>query len=92
MLIVTKSADCFSNCDHVDIQALRAVGESLPAVIRGEANLLEILIRDDLLSKIYAQSLGIDVYLEEVARIARQISHRYPHLNILEIGWSRYLL
>jgi hybrid polyketide synthase/nonribosomal peptide synthetase ACE1 len=85
-MIVTKSANGSSNSDHVDIQALRVVGENLPAIIRGDASLLGILTQEDLLSKLYAQSLGIDVYLEEVARIARQISHRYPHLNILEIG------
>lgn len=43
-------------------------------------------MREDVLSKIYTQSLGIEKYLEEVARIVEQISHRHPHLNVLEIG------
>ncbi|CAG7931952.1 unnamed protein product [Penicillium olsonii] len=72
--------------DHIEIRALREIGENLPAVIRGNENLLEILMKEDMLSKIYTQSLGIGAYLDEVARVAHQISHRYPHLNVLEIG------
>lgn len=67
---------------------MRQIGEILPAVVRGDVNLLETLMKDDMLSKIYAQSLGIGAYLDEVARVAHQISHRYPHLNVLEIGQS----
>ncbi|CAG8923339.1 unnamed protein product [Penicillium salamii] len=74
------------NSHHVEVQGMRQIGEILPAVVRGDANLLETLMKDDMLSKIYAQSLGIGAYLDEVARVAHQISHRYPHLNVLEIG------
>ncbi|OQD84967.1 hypothetical protein PENANT_c011G03847 [Penicillium antarcticum] len=72
--------------ENIDIKALSAIGENLPAVIRGESNLLEILTQDNMLSSFYANTLGIDFYLEEIARMAHQISHRYPHLNVLEIG------
>ena len=75
-----------SHSDHIEIQALREIGENLPAVIGGNENLLEILMKEDMLSKIFTQSLGIGAYLDEVARVAHQISHRYPHLNVLEIG------
>lgn len=72
--------------EEVDIRALRAIGENLPAVIRGEVDVLDIMMRDDVLSKIYTQSLGIEKYLEELTRTVEQISHRHPHLNVLEIG------
>jgi hybrid polyketide synthase/nonribosomal peptide synthetase ACE1 len=55
-------------------------------------NLLEILMRDNMLAEFYAKTLGIDTYLEAIAQTARQISHRYPHLNVLEIGKSTYVL
>ncbi|KAJ5142438.1 Acyl transferase/acyl hydrolase/lysophospholipase [Penicillium bovifimosum] len=71
---------------NIDIKAVRAVGENLGAVIRGEMNLLEILMRDNMLAEFYAKTLGIDTYLDAIAQTARQISHRYPHLNVLEIG------
>lgn len=62
------------------------VGEALPAVVRGEANLLELLVEDNILSNFYAQTFGIQSYLKEVARMAGQISNKYPHINVLEIG------
>ncbi|KAJ5327638.1 Acyl transferase/acyl hydrolase/lysophospholipase [Penicillium brevicompactum] len=74
------------NSTHIEFQALRELGGSLAAIIRGDKNALEILTKDNMLAEIYAHSLGIEVYLDEVARIAHQISHRYPHLNVLEIG------
>ncbi|OQE15068.1 hypothetical protein PENFLA_c034G04575 [Penicillium flavigenum] len=72
--------------DSIDIKALCAVGENLAAVIAGDMNLLEILVHDNLLAEFYAKTLGIDPYLDAVAQAARQISHRYPHVNVLEIG------
>lgn len=65
---------------------LSAVGENLSAVIRGDMNLLEILMDDNMLAEFYAETLGIDAYLDAIAEKARQISHRYPHVNVLEIG------
>jgi hybrid polyketide synthase/nonribosomal peptide synthetase ACE1 len=62
------------------------VGENLSAVIRGDMNLLEVLTRDNMLAKFYAKTLGIDAYLDSIAQTARQIGHRYPHVNVLEIG------
>ncbi|KAJ5788789.1 hypothetical protein N7457_003779 [Penicillium paradoxum] len=72
--------------DKIDIKLMCAVGENLPAVIRGDKNLLEILMQDHMLAEFHAKTLGIDPYLDAIAETARQISHRYPHLNALEIG------
>lgn len=65
---------------------MSAVGEILPAVVRGEINLLDTLMKDNLLSRFYSESFGIQAYLREVARVAGQISNRHPHINVLEIG------
>lgn len=43
-------------------------------------------MRDNMLAEFYAKTLGIDAYLETIAQTARQIGHRYPHVNVLEIG------
>ncbi|KAJ5084947.1 hypothetical protein NUU61_009526 [Penicillium alfredii] len=72
--------------DNIDMKIMRAVSERLPAVIQGEENMLEILMRDNMLSKFYAEMAGIQPYIRELARTAGQISHRYPHINLLEIG------
>lgn len=79
-------SDLRSHSDSVDIKALCAVGENLAAIIGGDMNLLEILVHDNMLPEFYAKTLGIDAYLDAVAQAARQISHRYPHVNVLEIG------
>ncbi|KAJ5156353.1 hypothetical protein N7492_009156 [Penicillium capsulatum] len=72
--------------ESIDIKALKSIGEALPAAISGETNLLEVLIKDNLLSQFYTASLGIETYHQEVARMAGQISNKYPHINVLEIG------
>lgn len=81
----TKSA-IIRHKNSLDVKVISAVGEVLPAVIRGETNLLDTLINDNLLSQFYSKTLGIDFYQQEMARIARQISNRFPHVNVLEIG------
>ena len=65
---------------------MSAIGPSLPGIIRGEIDLLETLMKDNLLNDFYATTFGMQSYLREIARIAGQISNRYPHMNILEIG------
>ena len=65
------------------------IGKSLPDVIRGDVNLLDVLTKDDLFVRFHRETFGIGPYLKELGRITRLISNRYPHINILEIG--RYL-
>lgn len=85
--------DLHSYSDSIDIKLLSRVGENLSEIIRGDKNLLEILMDDNMLAEFYAKSFGIDTYLNAVAQAARQISHRYPHVNVLEIGkFTRVLL
>lgn len=74
--------------ESIDIKTMVAVGEALPAVIRGEGNLLEILMKDNTLAQFYADTFGIASYLEEAGRLAGQISNRFPHINVIEIGES----
>ncbi|KAJ5683579.1 hypothetical protein N7462_006744 [Penicillium macrosclerotiorum] len=74
------------NSGDVDFQALRLVGESLPDIVRGEVNILDILMKNDMLSQFYSETIGMQSYLHEMARMAGQISNRYPHINVLEIG------
>lgn len=50
---------------------------------------MDILMKDNMLSELYSNALGAQSYLNEVARIAGQISNRYPHINVLEIGEIR---
>ncbi|KAM7200662.1 acyl transferase/acyl hydrolase/lysophospholipase [Naviculisporaceae sp. PSN 640] len=82
----------------IDLRVISAIGEGLPSAIRGEKNILEVMrdtdngtsastgSRSTMMDQFYATSLGMPKYLGEVARMVSQISHRFAHMNILEIG------
>ncbi|KAI0402025.1 putative PKS-NRPS protein [Xylaria palmicola] len=72
--------------DSIDLELMCAVGENLPAVVRGEMNMLEPMVEGNKLNRFYVDALGMPRYTEELARIVAQISHRYPHMHILEVG------
>lgn len=65
---------------------MKAVGENMPTAIRGDMNILEAMMHGNMLNDFYAYALGMNTYLEDMARIVGQFSHRFPHMNILEIG------
>jgi hybrid polyketide synthase/nonribosomal peptide synthetase ACE1 len=65
---------------------MRAVGENLPAVVRGELTMLEPMIQDNMLNDFYVIAHGMPRYTQYLASMASQIGHRYPHMNVLEIG------
>ncbi|KAI0183707.1 hypothetical protein EV127DRAFT_446225, partial [Xylaria flabelliformis] len=75
-----------SHHDSIDLELMCAVGESLPAVIRGQMNMLEPMVEDNKLNHFYVDALGMHRYTEELARIVAQISHRHPHMHLLEVG------
>lgn len=71
-----------------DSKILQVVGESLPAIVRGEVKILDIFMKNNTLSRFYEETLGIGAYLAELGRIAGSIGNKYPHINVLEIGSS----
>lgn len=72
--------------DETDVKMITAVGENLPASVRGETTILEHMVRDDLLDNHYKHCLGAEVANGFLADMMKQITHRYPHAKILEIG------
>ncbi|KAI8623712.1 putative hybrid NRPS/PKS enzyme [Xylariaceae sp. FL1651] len=72
--------------DDGNVKIILAVGENLPAAVRGETTILEHMIKDDMLEQHYKKSLGAEVANEFLANMMKQIIHRYPHAKILEIG------
>ncbi|KAK4130807.1 putative PKS-NRPS protein [Trichocladium antarcticum] len=72
--------------ESIDLELMHAVGENLASVIRGEMNMLEPMVQDNKLNRFYIDALGMSRYLEELSRMAAQISHRYPHMHVLEVG------
>ncbi|KAI0911302.1 hypothetical protein F4823DRAFT_636623 [Ustulina deusta] len=72
--------------DTIDIQITRALGDNLPQIARGEMQPLEVMMENDMLSRFYVESYGLDSMNDHIARALAQITHRYPQSNILEIG------
>jgi hybrid polyketide synthase/nonribosomal peptide synthetase ACE1 len=70
----------------VEITLARRVGENLPAAVRGETVILEHMVADNVLNDLYSQGLGFVEYSRFLAEGVAQLVHRYPHMNILEIG------
>jgi hybrid polyketide synthase/nonribosomal peptide synthetase ACE1 len=70
----------------IDLQLIQAVGENLPAVVRKKTTMLEHMVKDDMLNRFYKFGLGFERANAYLGQISKQISHRYPRMNILEIG------
>ncbi|KAI0479373.1 hypothetical protein GGR56DRAFT_665124 [Xylariaceae sp. FL0804] len=72
--------------DSIDIRLLSAVGENIPAAVRGETTILEHMLPNNMLDDFYTQGLGFARYNSFLAAMMKQVAHRYPHAKILEIG------
>lgn len=74
--------------DSIDLQLMHAVGENLPSVIQsnGERNILEPMIHNNMLNRFYVDALGMARYTEDLTRMLGEISHRFPGMNVLEVG------
>ncbi|KAL9605858.1 MAG: hypothetical protein Q9179_000968 [Wetmoreana sp. 5 TL-2023] len=72
--------------NDVDLNLLVAVGENIPAVVRGETTILEHMLPNNMLDDFYKKGLGFARYNSFLASMMKQITHRYPHAKILEIG------
>ncbi|KAI1873032.1 uncharacterized protein JN550_003285 [Neoarthrinium moseri] len=70
----------------VDLQLLTAVGENWPSVMRGESEMLEHMLKDTMLSRLYMDGRGFSICNDYVAAYMKKITHKYPRTRILEIG------
>lgn len=68
------------------IRLLSAVGEQIPAVVRGQTTLQEHMESNGMLDDYYSKGLGVARYHSFLAGMMKQLTHRYPHSKIIEIG------
>nr|A0A2Z5XAL7.1 RecName: Full=Hybrid PKS-NRPS synthetase phm1; Short=PKS-NRPS phm1; AltName: Full=Phomasetin biosynthesis cluster protein 1 [Pyrenochaetopsis sp.]BBC43184.1 PKS-NRPS hybrid [Pyrenochaetopsis sp.] len=69
--------------NRADIRLIESVGRNLIKVVREGSGILEHM---DGLFDFYDQGLGLDRANRHLARMVGQLAHRYPHMNIFEIG------
>ncbi|KAJ4397735.1 hypothetical protein N0V93_001970 [Gnomoniopsis smithogilvyi] len=72
--------------ESLDMRMVDAVGRNIPDVVMGKTTILEHLLKDNLLTEYYRGGLGHPSYTSYLARTMAQISHRYPNMNVVEIG------
>lgn len=71
---------------QIDLTLMRALGENLVSIVRGETQVLEVMMENDMLNRLYMEGCGFRMLNEHIARAISQITHKYPQANILEIG------
>ncbi len=69
-----------------DALLIESTDRHLPDTIRAQSSILEYMKIDNLLDRFYEEGVGLSVVNWWAANVAKQISHRYPHMNILEVG------
>jgi aspyridone synthetase (hybrid polyketide synthase/nonribosomal peptide synthetase) len=72
--------------DSVDLALLAAVGENICSVVRGESEMLEHMVKDNLLGKLYSHGRGFAACNEQVADYISKIIHKHARPRILELG------
>lgn len=80
MALVASYPEC------IDLKLISAVGEHLPAAVRGQTSILEHMLEDNMLDDLYAKGIALPQYNSVLAGMVNQIIHRYPRAKILEIG------
>lgn len=74
------------HADRIEVRLLRSVGENIVAAVRGETLILQHMLKDDMLYRFYAESVGLKPFSGYLAKVAAQVAHRYPRMNVLEVG------
>lgn len=72
--------------DTPDVQIIHLTGRIMPEVFRGETNALEHLRTSGLLDQYYTYGFGVKQVTMLLGNVAKQITDRHPHLQILEVG------
>ncbi|KAK8055589.1 hybrid PKS-NRPS PsoA [Apiospora rasikravindrae] len=72
--------------ESIDLQLAQAVGENLPAIVRGTVPPLQVMMQDGKLDRLYTEGLGFRQANQDLAVFASQLATRYPKMRILEIG------
>ncbi|KAI4210919.1 MAG: hypothetical protein LQ351_006238 [Letrouitia transgressa] len=71
---------------QIDLEIMNAIGQNLVSVLRGDTQLLEVMLQNDMLSRFYIEGRGFQYLNTCVARVVEQIVFKHPHARILEIG------
>jgi acyl transferase domain-containing protein len=73
--------------EHIDVEArlLVRVARNLPSILAGEMDPLTLLFTDEILSDFYSNHSSQKL-LSRAAGEIRLLAHKYPAMNVLEVG------
>ncbi|KAB8233744.1 uncharacterized protein BDW43DRAFT_310755 [Aspergillus alliaceus] len=71
---------------YEDFESLTHVGKNLIPFVKGEFSLLELVRNGGLLEHIYRNTYAFCEYNNYLANLVKQLSHRFPRMDIFEIG------
>ncbi|KAJ5710181.1 lovastatin nonaketide synthase [Penicillium malachiteum] len=71
---------------EVSVRFLQSVGDNLPQAIKSGSSMLEHMFKDSMMDRMYDLGFGVGPINDILAQVVGQISHRYPHMDLLEIG------
>ncbi|KJX95571.1 polyketide synthase like protein [Zymoseptoria brevis] len=69
-----------------DVQLVLLIGETMPRVFRGEADMLEEMRLSGLLDTFYRYGAGLQEATMWLTAVLKQITDRSPHLRMVELG------
>ncbi|KAK1996638.1 hypothetical protein LX36DRAFT_691895 [Colletotrichum falcatum] len=82
---VLAATEPFNNC--IDVRIIHQVGELMSRIVNSEdAVVLEQPIPAELLAEYFADAVGLEQSGQWLGRGVKQLLHRYPDMNILEVG------
>ncbi|KAL7940875.1 polyketide synthase [Trichoderma barbatum] len=70
----------------VELQMISALGEVQPSILRGELPALQVMMQNDMLTRLYAEAVPFRQTYSHLVTVTSQLAHRYPRMKVLEIG------
>ncbi|KAI2791888.1 Hybrid PKS-NRPS synthetase lepA [Penicillium oxalicum] len=71
---------------QIELEIARAIGENIVDVMHGKMQMLEVLMENDRLGRMYYEGCGFTIVNSGLRNVMEQISNKYPQAKYLEIG------
>ena len=71
---------------QIELEIARAMGENIVDVMHGKTQMLEVLMENDRLGRMYYEGCGFTIVNAAMRNVMQQISNKYPQGKYLEIG------
>ncbi|KAJ4286521.1 hypothetical protein N0V90_013221 [Kalmusia sp. IMI 367209] len=70
----------------VDLECVRLVGENMLDYVKRKEALLEVVMKDDLSTRLYSEGFGLIDVNRAMISVLEQIAHKLPQAKYVEIG------